>query len=311
MDSNLIWWGDSISSLVVPSIFHLHDGGYSLLGSIPSSVSISIAHNVLPIRSSRNCSVTNLQPYASSVNLGPTHPYLVSVTSKAQAIGLPMLSGAVSGVHPADMGTGFTVWATHLLLSCTCHTLVFVSNMHFPESSYEDPGCIWPHSREILFLESHAEVVGSLLATLLSFTIATSPIDHSSVTILLPSSLTTSPPSTSHWSSQFTLLPISFLIAWDSPPIVTECCPFIQVSFSFLLHNYSTFPAGVFLWSTNSFTVPFRLLYPVPFPSFFPVLSNHFPLKYSAPSFLVALSFNRRIRFLSCWWITRSCVVEW
>lgn len=75
----------------------------------------------------------------------------------------------------------------------------------------------------------------SLLVTLSFFTRASSHIDLSSATILLLYSLTTSPYSSPHTSSQFTPLPIRFLTAFDSPPSSTD-------SFPSSSNNSSSFP---------------------------------------------------------------------
>ena len=177
---------------------------------------------------------------------------------------------------------------------------VFLSKLHFTESRYKDKGCSWLSSVAMLFLETHAISVDSLLVTLLSFTRASSAIDHSSVTILLPISLTSSRSSTYHSSSQFTPLPISFLTAFDNLPFLNEYSPTLNVSFSFPLYNPSTFLASAFFLATNSFSFPFPLFEPFSFPSFLPELSNLFPSLCRAQSFLVTLTINRRISFPSC-----------
>jgi len=68
----------------------------------------------------------------------------------------------------------------------------------------------------MLFQESYPKVVNSLPVTLLSFIRASSPIDHSTATIYLPYSPTTSSSSSSHTASQFTPLFITVLAAFDS-----------------------------------------------------------------------------------------------
>jgi len=152
------------------------------------------------------------------------------------------------------------------------------SKLHFAKSNYEEKGCSWICSRAMVCLETHAKVVDSLLVTLLSFTRAPSPIDHCSVTILLPNSLTTSSSSSSHSSAQVTPLPIAFLTAFDSPPFLTNCSPSCNVSFSFLLYNSSTSLASALFVSANLISFPIPRFELFSFPSFLPELSNLFAL---------------------------------
>jgi len=79
--------------------------------------------------------------------------------------------------------------------------------LHFAESRCKELGCIWRRSRALPVSVTNTTIVDSLLVTFLCSTWDFTPFNYSSVTILLPSSLTTSPFSSSHSSSQLTLLP--------------------------------------------------------------------------------------------------------
>jgi len=101
--------------------------------------------------------------------------------------------------------------------------LVCSSQLYFAESRYDEKGFIWLTSGAMLFLETLAKVVHALLVTLLSFTKASSVIDHYSVTILVRNFPTTWPSCSAHSSSKFTPLPISLRTTFDSPPFLTDC----------------------------------------------------------------------------------------
>jgi len=126
------------------------------------------------------------------------------------------------------------------------------ANTWCAESKYEEKSCLWLSSRGMLFLETDAKVVDSLLVTLLCFSRGSSPIDHSSATILLPNSPATSPSSSSHSSCWFPPLPISFLTASDSPTFSTDCSPSATNHPSSIpLYMPSTFPANTLFLSIN------------------------------------------------------------
>jgi len=160
------------------------------------------------------------------------------------------------------------------------------------------------------FFEMHSEVLDSHPVTLVSFTAASSPIDKSSVTILLPCPPITHFFSSSHSSSHFIPVPISFLTAFDSPPCLTECFPTLNVSYSFPLYNPSTFLARALLLSTNSFSFLHPLFEPYSFQSFIAEPSNLFPSKCRAQSILVVLTLTKHISFLSYMRIISSTAME-
>jgi len=81
--------------------------------------------------------------------------------------------------------------------------------------------CIWISSGVMLFLETPTTVVESLPVTMLSFTRVSSSIDHSSVTIFLPNSMTTSSSSSYQWLSQFMPPLITLLTTFYCPPFWT------------------------------------------------------------------------------------------
>jgi hypothetical protein len=163
----------------------------------------------------------------------------------------------------------------------------------------------------MLFLETDSKVVDSLLFTLLSVIRASSPKDHTSRTILLPNSLTTSPSSASHSSSQFRPHTISFLTALDQPLFLTDCFPSsLDVSCTFTLYNPSTFSANGLFLSTNSLSFLFLQTEPFSFPPFLPRFFNFFPSLCWVLSVIVALTLCRRKCFPSCWHGSHSCLPE-
>jgi len=244
LDCRRIWCSGPTLSLIVPSSSHVHQRADSLFNSIPRRASYCFGLNTFPIHSSCIPSGVNLPPLALWVNMGINHLSQGPGIGTTQVITLPLLTSPASGVLPSVMGTRSIFWATHLKQLCTQAAVVFSSKLHFAKSLYKKMGHIWLRLGAMLLLETDPKVLDSLPVTLLSFTRASSTINHSSVTILLPSSLTTSPYSSSHSSSQFTPLPTSFLMAFDSPPLLTECSPSLNVSFSFVWYNPSTFPAS-------------------------------------------------------------------
>jgi len=172
-------------------------------------------------------------------------------------------------------------------------------------------GCIWPSLGAMPFSETHTKVVDSLPVTLISFTRASSPIHHSSATILLPHSPTSSPFSSFDSSSQFMPLSISLLTTFNNPPLLTYCfASSLNVSCSSPRYNSSNFPVSALFLSTNSFSFPFLLFKHFWFPSIFQVLSNLFPLWCPALSFIVILTLWCCICFPSCWLICPSCLAE-
>jgi len=151
------------------------------------------------------------------------------------------------------------------------------------------------------FLDMHAKVMNSLPVTLLSFTTASSPIDHYSATILLPNSPTISPSSSSHTCSQFVPLPINLLMVFDCPLVWTDCSPSsMNIFSSFPQYTPSTFAACALSIRTDSFSVPFLQFEPFSFPSFLPELANLIILYSQGLSFLATHTSPRRIRFLTC-----------
>jgi len=136
---------------------------------------------------------------------------------------------------------------------------MILSKLHFPKARNEKKCCIWLTSWAMLWIETHPKVVDSLLVTLPSFTRASSQIDHYSITILLPSSPTTSSFSSFYSLPQFMSLPICFLTAFDSPPFLTDCFPSLNPCSCFPLYNPSTFPASALFLTTHSFNIPFLL----------------------------------------------------
>jgi len=156
------------------------------------------------------------------------------------------------------------------------------------------------------FVETHATVVDSLRVTLLSSARASSHMDHSSATNFLPNSLTINPSSSSHSSSQFAPLPISFLTAFE-----THCFPSCSNDpSSFPFYMPSNFPANALFLSIDFFSFPSSLSGPISFHSFLEEYSNHFPSKCWALSFLVAQTLTRRIGFPSCWLTETSEILQ-
>jgi len=140
---------------------------------------------------------------------------------------------------------------------------------------YEKMGCIWLSSRAMLFLKTHAKVIDSLLVILFSFSRVSSPINHSSATILLVHSPTTSCFSFCHSSSEFKPLRISFLTSIAGLPFLIHCFPsFLNYPFSFLLNIFSTLPANCLFQSVHIISFPVLLVSPFSLTSFIADNSN-------------------------------------
>jgi len=109
----------------------------------------------------------------------------------------------------------------------------------------------------ILFFETHTNFMHSPQVTIFSFTAASSRINHSSATTLLPNSLSTRTSSSFHLSSQLTLFPLYFITAFNSPTCLDDC---FNSSFNdpslFPLYMAATDPPNALFLSINLFSFP-------------------------------------------------------
>lgn len=146
----------------------------------------------------------------------------------------------------------------------------------------------------------NTNVVDSLLVTLLSFTRASSQMNYSSATILLPNALTATLFSCSHLFSQFLPLPISCLTAFYTPSVLSDCFPSFSNDYcSFPLYMPSTFPANTLFLSIDCFYFSYLFIKYISFGPFFLEISKLFPSKYWMLSFLVSLSLTTYMYLLS------------
>ena len=156
--------------------------------------------------------------------------------------------------------------------------LVFLPELQFAHSRYEEKGWIWLSSGATPLLEPHARVVDSLPVTLPSIPTAYSPIGLSSATLFLPNFPTTSPASSSNSFSEFTPLLISFLTTFDSPLFLTVCFP-----------SSLKFPA-----LSHCIILPLSLQAP----SFHQPTSSLFPFHHSSPCLYHCSSLNSPTSFV-------------
>jgi len=226
----------------------------------PSMPSVSLVNDLLSIHHSHTLSASNLQTHRVWKNSGINDSFLQPGIGLAHAIVLLLQLSLASGVLPFDNGTGFTFWAKHMPQVYSHTALVVSSTLYFSKSKYKENGRFLLRSGAMLLLETDAKVVNWLTVTLQFFTWASTLIDHPSATILLTYPPTTSPSFSSHLSSLFTPLTISFLTALNSPSLLTDCCrSSFNVSCRFTLYTHSTFPASDVLLSTTSNSFPFQL----------------------------------------------------
>jgi len=244
---------------------------YNQFDSIPRIGYHSISHNIHPYCSPYTHSCNNLPPLYLCENLGINYTSHELVIGMAWVMALPPQSSLTPGELSSDTGTGIVIWATRFAWEARYAAWVLSCKFNINKSKSEETDCLWLCSAAMPFQEPYIKVVGSLLVTRGSFTVALCAIDHPSATMLLPNSLTANCFISSHSSSRFMHLSIIYLTAIDLPRILTD-------------------------WFPSAFDKPFIFHLYV------------FPLYSWSLSLIVAHTWTRHTCFLSCWWLQLRCL---